>query len=110
MSLRTDYSGALDVALAAARTAGYQQVTVTGNATISSALITAAGKGQKSFTVNLTLSYDPADLRLEGPKWEAYKSGMAEGLAENDIMSNEYTITLNTSDSVSTSVDIIFSF
>ena len=100
----------IDTALAAARDAGYQQVTVTAVATISSALVIAAGKGQKVFTVNISLSYDPADLRLEGPKWDAYQSGVAQGLAENDIMANEYAIVLNTSDSVSTSMDLNFSF
>ena len=110
MTLREDYSGALDTALEAARLAGYTQVTSGSAATISAALIVAAGKGQKTFTVTVVLSYDPADLRLEGPKWDAFKSGVSQGLGAGDIMVNEYTIKLNTDDSVSTSMDLDFTF
>ena len=47
MSLRTDYTGGLDTALAAARAAGNTMITgVTEKAALSAAMATASSKGQ----------------------------------------------------------------
>lgn len=110
MSLRTDYTGALDTKLAEAREAGRTFVVADNLAAISAALVAAANQGEKEFTFTQTLSYQPQDLRLLGPLWDAFKTGMYQGLAEEDLMQNEATISLNTSDQLSTKVDIKFSF
>jgi secreted protein with Ig-like and vWFA domain len=110
MSLRLTYTGALDTKLAQARTAGSDFVGVDNLAAITTGLSAAAAKGQKKFTLNYPVSYQPADLRLLGPLWEAFKSGVEQGLAAQDIMGNEVVVKLNTSDQLSTSIDLSFSF
>jgi hypothetical protein len=110
MSLRTTYTGALDTKLAEARAAGNTFIVTTNTAAIDTGLSTAAGRGQKKFTLTYTVSYQPSDLRLLGPLWEAFKTGMLQGLASQDIMGNEVTVKLNTTDTVTTSVDLIFAF
>jgi len=110
MSLRTDYTGSMDAKLAQARQAGYDWVTVTNLANITTGMATAAGQGKKAFTLTYAATFQPSDLRLEGPLWQAYKSGVSEGLTSEDIMQNEVTIKLNTSDTLSTSVDLDFDF
>ena len=110
MSLRTSYTGALDTKLAEARTSGRDFVVVTNLATITSSMAASAAKGTKKFTITLSVSYQPADLRLLGPLWLAYQSGVLEGLAQQDIMNNEVTVGLNVSDNTSTSIDLKFSF
>lgn len=110
MSLRTDYTGAMDTKLAEARAAGRDFVLVTNLASITSGMAAAAAKGQRAFTLTYGVTYQPSDLRLEGPLWEAYRSGILEGLASEDIMNNEVGVALNTSDTLSTSVDLNFDF
>ena len=110
MSLRTDYTGTLDTKLAAARTAGFTFVTVDNLANITTDMATQANKGEKSFTLTYTTTFQPDDLRLNGCLWEAYKSGILQGLHSEDIMGNEVLVALNTDDSVSTRVNLTFSF
>lgn len=110
MSFRTTYTGALDTKLAEARAAGSTFVVTTNAAAITAGLTDAANKGQKKFTLNYGVSYQPSDLRLLGPLWEAFKTGVEQGLASQDIMGNEVTVKLNTSDNLSTSVDLMFQF
>lgn len=110
MSLRTNYTGALDSKLAEARAAGVTAVATTNLAAITSAMSAAAARGQKKFTVNFSVSYQPADLRLLGPLWEAYKTGVLQALAAEDLMGNEVTVSLNTSDQLATSIDLKFQF
>jgi len=110
MSLRTTYTGALDTKLAEARAAGRAWVVTDNLAAITSGLTAAAGKGQKKFTLNYAVTYQPADLRALGPLWEAYKSGILEGMASENLMGNEVVVKLNTSDQLSTTIDLSFSF
>jgi len=110
MSLRTGYTGTMDAKLAQARQAGHDFVTVTNLAQITTDMAIAAAQGKKVFTLNYGASFQPDDLRLLGPLWEAYKSGISEALSSEDVMQNEVIIELNTSDTVSTSVDLNFSF
>jgi hypothetical protein len=110
MSLRTDYTGSLDTKLAEARQAGRDFVLVTNLAAITSGMASAAAQGKKAFNLNFGVSYQPQDLRLEGPLWKAYSSGILEGLASEDVMNNEVTVKLNTSDSLNTSIDLDFDF
>lgn len=110
MSLRTAYTGALDTKLAEARTSGRDFIIVTNLSAINTELTTNAGKGIKKFTYSITVSYQPSDLRLVGPLWEAFKTGVLEGLAQQDIMGNEVLVSLNATDSLTTKIDLKFSF
>ena len=110
MSLRTDYTGALDTKLAEARSNGFTFIKTTNLADITSGMAAAAAQGKKKFTLNFSVSYQPSDLRLLGPLWLAYKSGIMEALASEDIMENEVTVELNTSDQLATSIDLNFDF
>lgn len=110
MSFRTTYTGALDTKLAEARAAGNTFITTTNAAAITTGLTDAANKGQKKFTLNYSVSYQPSDLRLLGPLWEAFKTGVEQGLAAQDIMGNEVVVALNTADNLATSVDLKFAF
>jgi hypothetical protein len=110
MSLRTTFTGALDAKLAQARQAGYDFVTVDNLASITTDITTAAGQGKKKFTLSYTVTYQPQDLRLLGPLWSAYQTGVVEGLASEDIMMNEVVVKLNTNDSLTTKIDMEFTF
>jgi hypothetical protein len=110
MSLRTGYTGTLDTKLASARTAGNTFIVVDNLATITSEMAAQANKGVKAFTLVYATTFQPDDLRLMGPLWEAYKSGILQGLSSEDIMGNEVIVSLNTSDSVSTRINLKFSF
>lgn len=110
MSLRTVYSGAIDAKLAAARTAGYESIVTDSLSAITTAMTAAANSGKRSFTVNIVVSFQPADLRLKGSLWAAYQTGVQAGLAAQDIMNDEVTVNLNTNDQLGTSIDLVFNF
>lgn len=110
MSLRTSYTGALDTKLSEARTNGRDFILVTNLAFVTTEMTNAANQGKKTFTINLTLSYQPDDLRLNGPLWDAYKSGIEEAMFSEDVMGADVTVELNTSDTLTTSVDLNFTF
>jgi len=110
MSLRTDYTGAIDSALAAARTAGNALIVTDSLAAITAAMIAAANTGTKTFTVSLTATYQPIPLRTQGPLWLAYKSGIIEGLASQDLMEGDVAVVIDLSDTVTTSVSLNFTF
>ena len=110
MSLRTGYTGSMDAKLAQARQAGHDFIAVTNLAQITVDMAASAAQGKRTFTLNYSASFQPDDLRLEGPLWEAYQSGVSEGLTAEDIMQNEVSVVLNTSDTVSTSIDLVFNF
>lgn len=72
-----------------------------------------AAKGLTTFTVSIETSYLPAALR--GNKGDnlilkAYLSGITEALSSNLIYDHECTPTLNTSDTVTTKIDLNFNF
>lgn len=110
MSLRTTFTGALDTKLAQARDSGYDSILITNLADITSEMTAAANAGNKKFTVNVIVTYQPADIRLLGPLWEAYKTGVIQALASEDLMVNEVAVSLNTSDQLETSIDLKFTF
>ncbi len=110
MSLRTDYTGALDTKLAEARAAGRTWVLTTNIAALTTALTSAADSGIKEFTFTEGATFQTADLKLLGCLWEAHKTGIEQGLAEEDIMGNEAAVSLNTNDAAITQIDIKFTF
>jgi hypothetical protein len=110
MTLRTDYTDAFDVVMNAARQAGNDFILVTSLAAIQAELGTNSASGNKTFTITLTPSYDPVDLKLLGPKWLAFKSGIEEALYSEDIISSEVSVVENCSDVSTFRVDLNFTF
>jgi len=110
MSLRTTYTGALDTKLAEARDAGRTWVLTTNLADITTEMTSAANSGIKEFTYTQGATYQTADLKLLGCLWEAHKTGILQGLAEEDLMGNEVTVSLNTADLATVKIDLKFKF
>jgi hypothetical protein len=80
---------------------------------ITTGLQANASSGLKKFTVTIATTYLPAALR--GNKGDnlilkAYLSGITEQLSNQLIYDFECTPTLNTTDSVNTSIDLNFTF
>lgn len=113
MSLRTTYMGALGSSYSSARAAGRLMICDVGGTPVS-ALVTqmtnSAASGNTNFTYRASVTFQPADLRLQGPLWTAFKTGVMEGLASQDVLINEYTMSLDTTDSVNTYLIINFTF
>ena len=109
MTLRTDYGGALDTALASAKTAGIAFVT-SNLSSISTSMQNAAVQGKKSFTITLPVTFQPDDLKLYGPLWYAYSSGVEYQLGVEEIYNNEVSVELNESDTNALQLDLSFSF
>ena len=81
--------------------------------TISAGLQANAALGLNKFTVTVPVTYAPAALR--GNKGDnlilkAFLSGVVEALSKQLIYDFECTPTLNTADTVTTSVDLNFTF
>ncbi len=109
MTLKSTFAGGLSSALSTAHAAGLAWV-VSNTAAISALMVTASASGKKTFTVTLPTSFQPADLRLLGPLWFAYQTGVQQGLAVEEIYNSEVTVNLNTADQVTTSIDLVFTF
>jgi len=115
MTLRTDYNDALDTALLAARNEAVTYYGTTIFATIQADLAAEAAKGKKSFTKTYLAggSVTGADLRLEGPLWEAYKTGVLSVMYDTtngDLMFNDVVVNINTDDASTLNVDLVFTF
>ncbi len=120
MSLRDQYlegSTGLETQLKNAHDAGVALVgTQSGEGqwdAITAGLQANAALGLTTFTVTIPTTYLPANLR--GNKgnnliWLSYKSGIQQGLSQQLIYTNECNPTLNTADTVNTSVDLNFTF
>jgi len=110
MTLRSNFTGALDAALVSAQQAGSDLILVTNLTTITSAMSGFAASGLKKFTINLVINFQPSDIALKGALWYAYKSGIFAALAAQGIMMNEVEAELNNCDSLTISVDLKFDF
>lgn len=113
MSLKTDWLTSSPSGFATAMNtvfdAGAAWVT-TNSSAISTALKANAAQGLKTFTVNVAVTFETANLRLEGFHWESFKAGIISQFAAEDIYSYEVSPELNTDDSSSTSIDLNFTF
>lgn len=112
MTLKTDYlDGAtgLTQQMQAVFDAGVLFVSTTNNAAIQADLVAAASAGKSSFTSSHITSFETANLRLEGKHMDTYFAGIMKGFADEGIYSYEVTPTLDTSDTVETSVILTFS-
>lgn len=120
MSLRDQYlenSTGLEAQLKNAHDAGVALIgTGTGLGqwdTISAGLQANAALGLTTFVVNVPTTYLPAALRNNKGNnliLKAYLSGITEGLSAQLIYAHECAPTLNTSDTVTTSIDLNFAF
>lgn len=131
--LRDTYAGTLNSKLAEARQAGFDTIFLTNLASLTTQLAAAASHGQRKFTINFPVTFQPADLRgatacnvvspaassasrcgcgptknMNGPLWPAFQSGVYQALFSQNIMDNEVTVQLNTSDQLATSIDLLF--
>ena len=112
MTLKDDYytgSTGLQTQLDNSFDAGVALITA-NRAAISSALIAAAAAGNVAFVVTLTTSYLPDYLRLKGLLLKAYLCGISSALAVENVYAYECVPTLNTSDNMSTRIDLNFTF
>jgi hypothetical protein len=117
MSLKADfYDGltGLNQKMNDAFDAGAAYVT-TNNTVISNALKQAALEGKTKFTFNVsgTGTLNGTYLRANNGNnllLKSFFAGIVDGLAAQDIYSYECTPSLNVSDSVLTSVDLLFNF
>ncbi len=112
MSLKTDYfdgANGFTTQMAGVFADGETFVT-TNSATLTTELQAAAAKGLKAFTVNIVTAQNPASLRLEGIYLSTYLAGIEAQLAQEDIYNYEVTLSLNTADTTTTSIDFKFSF
>ena len=77
---------------------------------LTTALQTAASKGQKKFVVTIETTFEPANLRLNGLHLQTYLAGIQAALSDEEVYSYEVSLALNTSLQTTTSIDFIFSF
>lgn len=112
MSLKTDFldgSNGFTQQMADVFAQGKSFV-VSNSATLTSALQTAASKGQRKFTVTIETTFEPANLRLNGLHLQTYLAGIQAALADEDVYNYEVSLALNTSLTTTTSIDFTFSF
>ena len=116
MSLKTDFydgSTGLLTQCDTAFAAGSAFVTVTNLVAISNDLKSQAALGLTTFTLTYPTSYNPVALR--GNKGnnlilKAFLAGIQDGLAAQNIYDYEVAPALNVSDTVTTSIDLNFTF
>ncbi len=112
MSLKTDYYDGPDgfnTKMLDVFDAGVAFVTAQ-TAVLTAALESAASKGQKTFTVNIETSFEPANLRLEGIHMNTYFAGILNEMGTQDIYNYEVALSLDSSDATTTAVDFNFTF
>ncbi len=110
MTLKTDYTTALNTALTTAFNEG--NAFVTTNLTIlSTSLTTAAAAGQNTFTVFVTTSYLPEALKLNGNLLKSYLAGIYAGLTAQGIYHTyEVALSLDTSTVGTNKIKFSFTF
>ena len=118
MSLREDYSGTCTGGfhddMATVFQAGVDFVGTAGSpgsaySSLSTALSNAAATGTKIFTVTVDTSFEVNNLRLNGIHQQTYFAGIIDAMAAEGIYSMYVGLSLNTSQTTTTSVDFNFS-
>lgn len=113
MSLKTDYLTSSPSGFATAMNTVYDAGVAwvgTNLTAISDDLKENAAKGLKTFTVNVAVTFEATNLRLEGYHWKSFKAGILHAFADQDIYDYELAVELNTDDTSSTSIDLNFTF
>ena len=90
-----------------------QAVVTTNNAAIAAGLQSNAALGLTEFIINVPVTYQTAALR--GNKGnnlilKSFLDGIVDGFAQQNIYSYQVNPTLNVSDTITTSVDLNFTF
>lgn len=80
------------------------------NTILSSGLAVAALAGKVKFTINVPTYFETSNLRLKGIHLATYLAGIVDEMAIEGIYSPYFTLALNTSDTLATSIDFNFSF
>lgn len=80
----------------------------TNLAAISTELKVQAAKGVTDFTLTLSVSFEPNNLRLKGKHMDTYFAGIIKGFTDEDIYSYEVTPVLNEADTVNLRIDLNF--
>lgn len=112
MSLKTDYLDGVNgftQKMAAVFAAGEQWV-IDNRAEILSGLESAASAGKKTFDITVLTSFETVNLRLAGTHMYTYFAGIVKAMADEDIYSYEVVPSLDTSDTLSTSITLSFTF
>ena len=110
MTLKTDYTTALNTALTTAYENGKTFVT-TNSAVISSGLTSAAAQGLSTFTIYVTTIEAPETLKLAGDYLKAYLAGIYAALyAEYIYQALEVTLSLDTSTVGTNKIKFYFTF
>jgi hypothetical protein len=112
MSLKTTYldgANGFTQKMTAVFAAG-QDLVLNSNSLLESELELNASKGQKKFTVNIQVLFEPDNLRLNGIHQQTFFAGVSSQLMLEDIYDYEFSLKLNVSDQISTSIDILFKF
>ncbi len=121
MTLKTDYTTALNTALTNAFTAGEAFATANIGYSdpptnqvplpLTAACKTAAASGQNTFTVFLTTSYNPEALKLNGNFLKSYLAGIYYGLTAQGVYHTyEVTLSLDTSTVGTNKIKFSFTF
>ena len=112
MSLKTDFlDGANGFTMQMADVFAQGEAFIALNlASITTQLQDNAGKGLKKFKITLLSPFEPANLRLKGLHMNTYFSGILAALLAEDIYTYEVAISLNTSDTIDTKIDLDFTF
>lgn len=76
--------------------------------TLKAELINAAAQGKAKFTASIETTYMPAVLRQNTLIQKAYFDGIMAAMADENLYSYEVKLTLNTSDTMVTKVDFVF--
>ena len=112
MSLKTDfYDGATGLHTQMNDVFDTGAAFVTANlAALTTAMTTQAAQGVTTFTATILTVDEPVNLRLEGLYLSHYFAGIISQLAIEDVYSHEVTLTLDTSDQITTGVHFNFTF
>lgn len=116
--LRDSYSPTLNTKLDEARQEGLKMIIPdfagapdTPIAALTSAMTDAANAGKSTFEYFADIAWQPTDLEREDSLWDAFKSGVIEGLIYNNIYYSEYAIEIvAAAGSVDTQLKITFTF
>ena len=118
MSLREDYSGdctgGFHNDMATVHQAGVDFVGTEGSpgaaySALSTGLADAATKGLDSFTITVSVTFEPDNLKLNGKHQQTFFAGIEDALSAEGIYPFYVTLALNTADSLDTKVDFNFS-
>lgn len=118
MSLREDYSGdctggfhddMATVFQAGVDFIGTEIAPGSAYSALSTGLANAAAAGTKVFTVTVETSFEVNNLRLNGVHQQSYFAGILQALAAEGIYSMYVGLSLNTSQTTTTSIDFNFS-